>query len=177
MTLLINIFLSFLKVGAFSFGGGYAIVSFIQKEIIQNKGWIDLKEFIDIVAIAEMTPGPIAVNSSTYIGYKVAGFWGSILGTVGVLLIPSVLALILSIYFNKFKSQKWVKWALNGMRPAVLGIIASAGFTIGKVSFTDYISVIIGFSAFIGVYKLKINPFLVIFLSGALGLILYSVII
>lgn len=177
MTLLINIFLSFLKVGAFSFGGGYAIVSFIQKEIIQNKGWIDLKEFIDIVAIAEMTPGPIAVNSSTYIGYKVAGFFGSVLGTVGVLLIPSVLALILSIYFNKFKSQKWVKWALNGMRPAVLGIIASAGFTIGKVSFTNYISVIIGLLAFVGVYKLKINPFLVIILSGILGLILYSFII
>ena len=105
MNLILQILFSFLKIGAFSFGGGYAVVSFIQKEIIQGKGWLDTKEFIDIVAVAEMTPGPIAVNSSTYVGYKVAGFWGSLIGTVGVLLVPTILALIVSIYFNKFKSS------------------------------------------------------------------------
>lgn len=173
--LLIKIFFSFLKIGAFSFGGGYAVVSFIQKEIIQNKGWLDIKEFIDIVAIAEMTPGPIAVNSSTYVGYKVAGFWGSLLGTLGVLLVPTVLALIASIYFNKFKHLKWVKWILKGIRPAVLGIIAAACFTIGKVSFTDYKSVLIGIFIFFGVYKFKLNPILAIIISGGLGLILYSI--
>ena len=171
--LLIKIFFSFLKIGAFSFGGGYAVVSFIQKEIIQNKGWLDTKEFVDIVAIAEMTPGPIAVNSSTYVGYKVAGFLGALLGTLGVLLVPTLLALIVSIYFNKFKHLKWVKWILKGIRPAVLGIIATACFTIGKVSFTDYKSVIIGILIFLGVYKFKLNPILAIIISGGLGLILY----
>lgn len=171
--ILIKIFFSFLKIGAFSFGGGYAVVSFIQKEIIQNKGWLDTKEFIDIVAIAEMTPGPIAVNSSTYVGYKVAGFLGALLGTLGVLLVPTLLALIVSIYFNKFKHLKWVKWILKGIRPAVLGIIATACFTIGKVSFTDYKSMIIGILIFLGVYKFKLNPILAIIISGGLGLILY----
>lgn len=176
MNLILQILFSFLKIGAFSFGGGYAVVSFIQKEIIQGKGWLDTKEFIDIVAVAEMTPGPIAVNSSTYVGYKVAGFWGSLVGTVGVLLVPTILALIVSIYFNKFKHLNWVKWILKGIRPAVLGIIAAACYTIGKVSFTDYKSIIIGALVFLGVYKLKINPILAIVISGGLGLVLYGII-
>ena len=174
MTLLLNIFLTFLKIGAFSFGGGYAIVSFMQKEIIQNKAWLDIREFVDIIAIAEITPGPIAVNSSTYVGYKIAGILGSILGTVGVLAVPTVLALILSVYIKKFKSQKWVKWVLKGMRPAVLGIIAAAGFSIGKISLIDYKSVAIGIFAFFSVFKFKLSPILTIVLSGGLGLILYS---
>ena len=172
--MLMKILFAFLKIGAFSFGGGYAVVSFIQKEIIQNKGWLDVKEFVDIVAIAEMTPGPIAVNSSTYVGYKVAGFPGALIGTLGVLLVPTVLALIASVYFNKFKHQEWVKWILKGIRPAVLGIIAAACFTIGKVSFTDYKSIVIGILIFFGVYKFKLNPILAIIISGGLGLILYS---
>lgn len=174
MELLINIFLTFLKIGAFSFGGGYAIVSFMQKEIIQNKAWLDIREFVDIIAIAEITPGPIAVNSSTYVGYKVAGILGSILGTVGVLLVPTILALALSVYIKKFKNQKWVKWVLRGMRPAVLGIIAAACFSIGKISLIDYKSIAIGALAFFGVFKFKLSPILAIVLSGFLGLVLYS---
>ena len=165
---------SFLKIVAFSFGGGYAVVSMIQKEIIQDKGWMEVKEFVDIVAIAEMTPGPIAVNSSTYVGYNIAGFLGSIFGTIGVILVPTVLALIVSIYFNKFKHLDWVKWVLKGIRPAVLGIIAAACFTIGKVSFVDLKSVIIGVIIFLGVYKLKISPIMAIIISGGLGFILYG---
>jgi len=174
MNILWRIFFSFLKIGAFSFGGGYAVVSLIQKEIIQDKGWLETKEFVDIVAIAEMTPGPIAVNSSTYVGYKVAGFFGSIFGTIGVILVPTILALIVSIYFNKFKHLHWVKWVLKGVRPAVLGIIAAACFTIGKVTFVDLKSVIIGVIIFLGVYKLKISPIMALIISGGLGLILYG---
>jgi len=174
MNIIWEIFFSFLKIGAFSFGGGYAVISMIQKDIILDKGWINAEEFIDIVAIAEMTPGPIAVNSSTYLGYKMTGILGSLLGTIGVLLVPTLLALIVSIYFNKFKHLDWVKWVLKGIRPAVLGIIAAACFTIGKVSFVDIKSVIIGALIFIGVYKLKISPILAIVISGGLGLILYG---
>lgn len=132
MNILWKIFFSFLKIGAFSFGGGYAVISMIQKDIVLDKGWINPEEFIDIVAIAEMTPGPIAVNSSTYIGYKMGGLLGSLLGTIGVVLIPTILALTVSIYFNKFKHLDWVKWVLKGIRPAVLGIIAAACFTIDR---------------------------------------------
>jgi len=174
MNILWKIFFSFLKIGAFSFGGGYAVISMIQKDIIMDKGWLNPEEFIDIVAIAEMTPGPIAVNSSTYIGYKLGGLFGSLLGTIGVVLIPTILALIVSIYFNKFKHLDWVKWVLKGIRPAVLGIIAAACFTIGKVSFVDLKSVIIGAIIFLGVYKLKISPIMAIIISGGLGLILYG---
>ena len=173
--LLMKIFLSFVKIGAFSFGGGYAIISLIQKEIIQDKAWLDIKEFVDIVAIAEMTPGPIAVNSSTYVGYKVAGFLGSLTGTIGVLLIPVILSLIVSIYFDKFKHQEWVKWVLEGVRPAVLGIIAAACFSVSKVSFTDLKSVIISILIFIGISRFKINPIIALILAGILGILYYGI--
>ena len=110
-----------------------------------------------------------------HIGYKAAGFIGSIIGTIGVLFVPTLLAITLSIYFYKFKDQKWVERALRGVRPAVLGIIAAACFSIGKVSFVDYKSIIIGAIVLLTVYKFKPNPILVIFASGILGLIIYSI--
>lgn len=168
------LFLSFLKIGAFSFGGGYAIVTFIQKEIIENNGWLSTQDFIDIVAIAEMTPGPIAVNASTFVGYKIGGLFGSVVGTLGVICVPFIVALTVSIYFDKFKHLKEVKWILNGVRPAVLGLIASACFKIGKISFVDIKSVIIAIMIFIGVYKYKLNPILAIIISGIAGIFVYG---
>lgn len=174
--ILLKLLISFLKIGAFSFGGGYAVITFIQKEIVENNAWISAKDFIDIVAIAEMTPGPIAVNSSTFVGYKMYGLLGSAIATTGVVLAPFLITLAVSIYFDKFKHLEGVKWALKGIRPAVLGLIAAACFKIGKISFPDIKSIIIGILIFFGVYKLKLNPIIAIIVAGVLGIVFYGVI-
>ncbi|HOE57903.1 MAG TPA: chromate transporter [Bacillota bacterium] len=175
MIALIKLFLTFLKVGAFSFGGGYAVLSLIQKEVIEGNGWISAKDFIDIVAIAEMTPGPIAVNSSTYVGYKVGSLAGSAVATFGVVLAPITISLLVSVYYNKFKHLEQVTWIIRGIRPAVLGLIAAACIKIGKASIADIRGALIALLAFAGVYKLKLNPIIVILISGALGVILYGI--
>ncbi|HYF75067.1 MAG TPA: chromate transporter [Candidatus Nitrosocosmicus sp.] len=175
MTLLIKLFLAFLKIGAFSFGGGYAVLSLIQEEVIESTSWITPEEFIDIVAIAEMTPGPIAVNSSTFVGYKVAALAGSAIATLGVVLVPVTITLLVSIYYNKFKHLNQVNWVIRGIRPAVLGLIAAACIKIGKVSIIDFKGAVIALLVFVGVYKLKINPIIALLISGLLGIIFYGV--
>ncbi len=172
--MLLKLFITFLKIGAFSFGGGYGVLAFMQRELIESYHWISMTDFTNIVAIAEMTPGPIAVNASTFVGYKLGGVLGSSLATFGVILAPFTLTLIASIYFNKFKHLKQVNWALKGIRPAVLGLIAAACFNIGKISFVDWKSVLIGVLVFIGVYKLKVHPILSLAIAGVLGILLYG---
>jgi chromate transporter len=173
--MLIKLFIAFLKIGAFSFGGGYGVLAFMQREIIESNKWINFKDFTNIVAIAEMTPGPIAVNASTFVGFKMGGFIGSTLATFGVIFVPFILSLIVSVYFNKFKHLKQVNWILKGIRPAVLGLIAAACFNIGKISFIDIKSVIIGILVFLGVYKFKVHPILALVISGFLGIIVYGI--
>ncbi|OGO77580.1 MAG: hypothetical protein A2Y23_11490 [Clostridiales bacterium GWB2_37_7] len=174
-TMLIKLFIAFIKIGAFSFGGGYGVLAFMQKEIIESNNWINMQDFTNIVAIAEMTPGPIAVNASTFVGYKLSGFVGSSLATFGVILVPFALSLLVSIYFNKFKHLMQINWILKGIRPAVLGLIAAASINIGKISFVDFNSVVIGVLVFIGVYRYKINPILALVLSGVMGVLVYGV--
>jgi chromate transporter len=174
MIALLKLFLTFLKIGAFSFGGGYAVLSLIQKEVIESNGWISPEDFIDIVAIAEMTPGPIAVNSSTFVGYKVGALAGSAIATFGVVLIPITITLLVSVYYNKFKHLKQISWIIRGIRPAVLGLIAAACIKIGMVSIVDFKGILIALLVFAGVYKLKINPIIAILISGVLGIIFYG---
>lgn len=176
MNALFKLFLTFLKIGAFSFGGGYAVVSLIQKEVIESNGWISPEDFIDIVAIAEMTPGPIAVNSSTFIGYKLGALAGSAIATLAVVLVPITVSLLVSVYYNKFKHFKQVTWVVRGIRPAVMGLIAAACIKIGKTSIVDIKGIIIALLVFLGVYKLKINPIIAILISGVLGVMLYGII-
>ncbi|MGE5678409.1 MAG: chromate transporter [Pseudomonadota bacterium] len=174
MNMLLNLFLTFLKIGAFSFGGGYAVLSLIQQEVIERKAWISPTDFIDIVAISEMTPGPIAVNSSTFVGYKMGSVLGSAIATIGVVLIPIAITLVVSIYYNKFKHLKQVNWVILGIRPAVLGLIAAALIKIGKTSIVDVKGAIIAVLVFIGVYKFKLNPIIALIFSGILGLVMYG---
>lgn len=171
--LVIEIFLTFLKIGAFTFGGGYAMIPFIQKEIIDVHGWLTAEQFIDILAIAEMTPGPISVNSSTFVGYKIAGFWGSLFGTIGVILVCTILSTIAAKYFFKFKDNNFLKALFKGIRPAVIVLIGSSVFSVGKVALLDIKSIIICIGIFLGLYKFKLNPILAVLISGVLGVILF----
>lgn len=173
MHLFFKIFLSFLKIGAFSFGGGYAMLPLIEREIVTKNNWINYKEFIDIIGISQMTPGPIAINSATFVGYKVAGFWGSLAGTFGVVTFSFILVSIATHYVMKFKESTIMKSVLMGMRPALIGLIISAFLSLAKESYQDLKSIIIGIFILVLLLSKKIHPILIIVIAGITGLIFY----
>jgi len=166
---LVKLFLSFLKIGAFSFGGGYAMLPLIEKETIEIHGWLTTKEFIDILAVVEMTPGPVAINSATFLGYKVAGVWGSVVATIGVVLPSIVIILIIAHFLSKFRDSPYVDWAFRGIRPVVLGLIVSASITVARNAFIDVKSVIIGVVLFYFLAFKKLHPILAIVIAGVIG--------
>ncbi len=171
---ILKLFLSFLKIGAFSFGGGYAMLPLIRKEIIEVHGWLTVKEFIDILAVVEMTPGPVAINSATFLGYKVAGIWGgSIAATVGVILPSIVIILIIAHFLSKFRESPYVDYAFRGIRPVVLGLVTSAALTVAKDAIIDIKSLIIGGVLFYFVSFKDMHPITAIILAGIAGAIIY----
>ncbi|WP_422485146.1 chromate transporter [Gudongella sp. DL1XJH-153] len=172
MTLL-QLFISFIKIGAFSFGGGYAMLPLIEEEVVEVHGWITTPEYIDILAIAEMTPGPIAINSATFLGYKVAGFVGSAVATIGVVLPSFIIMSLIFVFVQRFKKSPYVNWIFKGIRPVVLGLIASAAVSVGGNTFVDLKSVLIAILLFVLVAFRDFNPIFGIILAGALGAILF----
>ena len=168
---------AFLKIGAFSFGGGYAVLSFIQREIVEANGWISPEQFVDIVAIAEMTPGPIAVNSATFVGYNMFGVWGGIMCTLCTIAIPVTLSLIVSFYFSKFKGNKYLQNALAGIRPAVIGLIAASCLSVAEISITSLYSLLFFGIALLLVWKFKVNPIVTLIICGALGGVFYGIVL
>ncbi len=129
---LLTIFLTFLKIGAFTFGGGYAMIAILEDEFVSKKKWLDQDSFLNMVAIAESTPGPVAINSATYIGYKCAGVLGSILATVAVCLPSFVIIYLISLFFDKFLSLTYVTYAFKGIQVCVVYLIATAGIKMLK---------------------------------------------
>jgi len=170
--IILKLFWEFFKVGLFTFGGGYAMIPLIEKEIVSKYHWLTMEQFTDLIAIAEMTPGPIAVNSATFVGYKVAKFWGAVASTIGVVL-PSFLIIwaIASVFFS-FQDNQIVQAAFKGLRPAVLGLIIVAVLSIGKIAITDYRAILIVIFVVAGVWILKIHPILALVVSVVIGIIL-----
>ena len=173
MDLLIRLFLAFLKIGTFSFGGGYAMLPFIQEEIVENNNWINIGEFMDIIGISQMTPGPISINSATFVGYKVSGVLGSIMATLGVIFTSFILVSIISKMLEKFKESTVIKAALMGMRPVLIALIIKAFLDLVKESYLDFKSLII--AGIIGLILLskKVHPILVIVIAAIIGLVFY----
>lgn len=132
MRKMITLFLTFLKIGAFTFGGGYAMIALLENEFIEKKGWLDRDEFLDMAAIAESTPGPVAVNSATYIGYKIGGAVGAALSTLAVCLPSFIVIYIISLFFDQFLSLKYVACAFRGIQACVVYLIFSAGLRMIK---------------------------------------------
>lgn len=176
MSLLLQVCLAFVKVGAFSFGGGYAVLAFIQREIVDAHGWIDPADFVNIVAIAEMTPGPIAVNSSTFVGFNLFGVPGGILCSLCTLSVPFLLSLIVAIYFTRFKDNVYLKNALSGIRPVVIGLIAASCLSVAKISITGIPSIAFFGIALLMVWKFKVNPIITLVTCGVLGAGYYGLI-
>lgn len=170
-----QLFVTYFKIGLFGFGGGYAMLSLIQHEVVDKHAWITQQEFTDIVAISQVTPGPIGINSATYIGYTVTGnVWGSAVATLAVCLPSFIIVLAIARAFRKFRANKYVDYAFKGLRPATVGLIASAALLLmNHENFIDYKSLIIFVVAFILTMFCKMNPILMIVLAGISGLILY----
>ena len=168
----------------FGFGGGYAMLSMIQGEVVTRYGWLTSQEFTDIVAISQMTPGPIGINSATYVGFTATGsVWGSIIATLAVVLPSFILMLAISKFFLKYQKHPVVEAVFSGLRPAVVGLLASAALVLMNAEnfsspkedmYSFIISCLIFLIAFIGTRKYKINPILMIVVCGIAGLILYQ---
>lgn len=165
----------YLKIGILGFGGGYAMLSLIQYEVVDKHQWLTLQEFTDVVAISQMTPGPIGINSATYIGYTSTGnIWGAVIATFAVCLPSFLLVLLISYFFAKFKSNKYVAAAFSGLRPMTVGLIGAAALLLmNNKNFIDYKSILIFGLAFILTWRYKIHPILMICMSGMAGLIIY----
>ncbi|MBU5593470.1 chromate transporter [Clostridium sp. MSJ-4] len=174
MSLYLNLFITFFKIGLFSFGGGYAMLPLIKQEVVVNNAWLSLSEFTDIIAISQVTPGPIAINSATYIGYTATNsVWGSMLATLGVSLPSFIIMIIISIFFVKFKDNKYVEYAFKGIRPTVVGLIAAAALLlVNKSIFIDFKSILIFLGVFIASLK-KVDPILLIVVVAVIGIIAY----
>lgn len=173
MTYLI-LFWSFLKIGIFGFGGGYAILALIENEVVDTYAWMSTAEFTDIVAISQATPGPIAINCATYVGYTATdSILGSAIATFAVCLPSLILASLAARFIYKFRDNKYVDAAFKGLRPAVVGLILAAGLTlINHDNFTDYISIII-FAVVAVCSYFKVNPIFLLMLSGIAGYFIY----
>ena len=179
----LQLFYTFFKIGLFGFGGGYAMLSMIQGEVVTRYGWVSSQEFTDIAAISQMTPGPIGINAATYVGFtSTASVSGSIIATFAVVLPSFILMLTISKFFLKYQKHPVVESIFNGLRPAVVGLLASAALVLMNVenfgsptedTYSFIISIIIFLIAFIGTRKYKANPILMIIACGIAGLLLY----
>lgn len=195
-----QLLLVYLKVGLFGFGGGYAMLSLIQDEIVTKHAWLTEQQFTDIIAVSQVTPGPIGINSATYVGYSVTGsVWGSILATVAVCIPSFIMVIAIALAFAKVRHNRWVDAAFTGIRPASVGLIAAAAlmlslragfignwiaaepgtFSIDQVvvtdNFPDYKSLLIFAFTFLAMIKKWIHPILLIGVTGVLGFILFYV--
>ncbi len=146
----------------------------IEKEIVTSNHWLSYSEFVDVIGISQMTPGPIAINSATFVGYRVSGVLGSTIATLGVVTPSFILVTLAYIFFSKFKESKVLSSALEGMRPALIGLILSVFLSLGFKSYRDLNSIIIGLIIAALLYKSKLHPILIIVIAAVLGAVLYA---
>ena len=175
----LQLFLSFLQIGMFSFGGGYAAMPLIQGQVVTLHGWLTMSEFTDLITISQMTPGPIAVNSATFVGMKIAGIPGAIVATAGCILPSCVIVTILARLYLKYRNLDLLQGVLKSLRPAVVVMIASAGILILKNAFwgngesilltgTEWSMVVIFGICVLLLRKTKLNPVWVMVLAGVI---------
>lgn len=159
-----SVFCTFFKIGAFTFGGGYAMIPLIQREAVENKKWVSDEDILDIIAIAESTPGPIAINSATFIGYKTCGVLGSVCATLGVVLPSFVIILVISNLLKAFAEIKVVQFAFNGIRAGVLALVVKALINMYKKSKKDIVFYIVAIGAFlaVGIFDVSVLPVLIV---------------
>lgn len=168
---LLQVFLSFFKIGAFTFGGGYAMIPLIQNEAVEKRGWVTDDDILEVIAIAESTPGPIAINSATFVGYRAAGVLGSVCATLGVVLPSFVVILVISFVLKQFQDIKAVQYAFQGIRAGVLALLCKSLWTMYKKSPKGWAAYIVMAAAFVLTAIVDVNVIFVIIGCAAFGLI------
>ncbi len=179
----LQLFVCLFEIGLMSFGGGYVAIPLIQRQIVELRGWLTATEFTDVITIAEMTPGPIAINAATFVGARVAGVPGAIVATLGCVLPSCVIVLALAKLYYKYRNLNAIQHVLDGLRPAVVAMIASAGVGIMRLAFfgagaigiesADWLAIGIAVAGFIALKRFKAGPMWVMGGAGAIGLIAY----
>lgn len=181
MTILLELLASFFQVGLFSFGGGYAAMPLIQNQIVTLHEWLSMSEFTDLITISQMTPGPIAINSATFVGIKIAGIPGALIATAGCVLPSCIIVMILAKLYLKYRNLDVLQKVLKRLRPAVIAMIASAGVSIlvtaffgeGAVTLSNisWLMVSIFIICYVLLAKVRMNPIVVMVLAGVLNLV------
>ena len=175
-----RLFFLFLKIGLFTFGGGYAMIGLIRREFIEKRKWVEPEEFTDMIAISESTPGPLAINSATYVGYKIGGFFGALLSTIGVVIPSFAIIYVISLFLQQFLDLKVVAAAFRGVQVAVAVLILSAGLKLFKEMARNRLTVAIALIVFavmivLDVLSLSFSSIWMILMGAAVGLGFYMV--
>ena len=188
----LQLFYTFFKIGLFGFGGGYAMISMIQGEVVTRHEWLSSNEFTDIIAIRQMTPGPIGINSATYVGYSAVvnagyshavGILGSTIATVSVVLPSFILIVLISKFFLKYQKHPIIASVFEGLRPGVVGLLAAAALVLmnrenfGTYNWQILTSIILFAGTFIASYRYKVNPILLIVICGIIGYVTFGYIL
>ena len=188
----LQLFYTFFKIGLFGFGGGYAMISMIQGEVVTRHEWLSSNEFTDIIAISQMTPGPIGINSATYVGYSAVvnaghshavGILGSTIATVSVVLPSFILMVLISKFFLKYQKHPIIASVFEGLRPGVVGLLAAAALVLmnrenfGTYNWQILTSIILFAGTFIASYRYKVNPILLIVICGIIGYVTFGYIL
>ncbi len=182
---LILLFLNFFKLGLFSIGGGYAIIPLIQQLVVYDNTWLSSSEFTDIITISQMTPGPLAVNTATFVGLRINGIYGAIVATLGTILSGFIISILLYNFFTKHKTNSSITNVLEGLKASSIGLIASAASTILLISLFDsqtlnvslsninYSALIIFTASLYVLRRCKINPIILMIITGFIGVLVY----
>jgi chromate transporter len=172
VSVLIQLFVSFFTIGLFSFGGGYAVLSFLQQEV-ERRGWMTTERFVDLIAISQSTPGPIAINMATFVGYQTAGIPGSLVATLAVSLPGMSLMVLFALFLFHFYEKPETQAVFRGLRPAVVGLIAAAAWKVGCVSIVNWSAVGITAVCCLLIAKWKLHPIPLVIGSAIAGILLF----
>ena len=178
---LLNLFLTFFKLGIFAIGGGPTMLTLLQGELVEKKNWLTNDELMEMTAIAESTPGPIAINLATYLGYKKGGFFGALLATLGVVITPFTLMFVISLFLEKFLSFEAVKYAFMGVKVGVVFLLLKVSITLIKSLKKDWfgitlLSIVTITMVIITIFAVKFSAIYFILLGAVLGLLVYGII-
>ncbi|MCK9443994.1 MAG: chromate transporter [Tissierellaceae bacterium] len=171
--MILEMFTSFFKIGAFTFGGGYAMIPIIQQEVVDKKKWIDENEFLDALAVAQGSPGPVAVNTSIYVGYRVLGLPGALAAILGTVLPSFLIMLFIAIFFYQYRDNAVIDKVFLGIRPAIVALILSAVYKLMKGSKFGYKRLLISLGALLAIVFLNISPIFMV-IVGAVGAVVYN---
>ncbi|MDD6553311.1 MAG: chromate transporter [Prevotellaceae bacterium] len=167
--MLLKFFLTCNKIGAFTLGGGYAMIPIMQEEFVDKNHWLGKEEFMDVMVVAQTTPGIFSIDMASHIGYKLRGVWGGIVGALGIAL-PSIIAiLIIAIFFRHFKDNPWVERFFKGVRPAVVALIAAPCFKMAQTAHISWRNIWIVIVSCLLIWLLKVNPVWIIIITGTAG--------